>query len=273
MSELRERLKEEFKRDKEYREAYTEDFLNTSIAAQIKVIREQRGMTQAELAERIGTKQAGISRIENVNYSAWKISTLKKIAFALGTRLKVSFETFGSLLDEAEAFSRKALERPAFEEDPAFQESVSPVPTQVNAPQSLVSGPASASPSLAEAFRQLFTETEMEKEIKGTPFKLLNLNRIWKEPEAFRQLITETETEEEPKAFRQFVQDTPFEPPNLNRTLEASRPLWTQVLGQLLEGSQKITQPGGKPGFDPSLCHQQPIGRTYPQQPIARIAA
>jgi transcriptional regulator with XRE-family HTH domain len=120
MSELRERLKKEFA-DQEYREAYAEDFLNTSIATQIKVIREQREMTQGELADKIGTKQAGISRSENVNYAAWKIETLKKIAFALGCRLKVSIETFGSLLDEAETFSREALQRVSFENDLAFK--------------------------------------------------------------------------------------------------------------------------------------------------------
>jgi transcriptional regulator with XRE-family HTH domain len=121
MSESLNELKKEFQ-DKEYREAYADDFLNTSIATQLVVLREQRGLSQEKLAQEIGTHQAGISRIENVNYSAWNIRTLKKIAFALGGRLKVSIETFGSLLDEAENFSRKALERPSFDDDPAFKE-------------------------------------------------------------------------------------------------------------------------------------------------------
>ncbi len=140
MSESRNELKKEFQ-DKEYREAYAEDFLNTSSATQIVVLREQRGLTQEQLAQKIGTHQAGISRIENVNYSAWNIRTLKKIAFALDVRLKVSFETFGSLLDEAEAFSRESLQRPFFEKDPAFQspnseegqsekEAATPIPAQ-----------------------------------------------------------------------------------------------------------------------------------------------
>jgi transcriptional regulator with XRE-family HTH domain len=120
MSESRDELKKEFQ-DKEYREAYAEDLLNTSIATQLVVLREQRRLTQEQLAQKIGTRQAGISRIENVNYSAWNIRTLKKIAFALDVRLKVSFETFGSLLDEAVAFSREFLQRPPFEKDLAFQ--------------------------------------------------------------------------------------------------------------------------------------------------------
>ena len=41
MSELVEKLRDEF-RDKEYRHAYADECLNTMIATQIKVLREQR---------------------------------------------------------------------------------------------------------------------------------------------------------------------------------------------------------------------------------------
>ena len=123
MEEYRRTLKSEFQ-DEEYRYAYAEEFLNTSIAAQIRVLREQRNnMTQQELADKLGTKQAGISRLENVNYSAWKTETLRKIARALGVRLRISFETFGTLLDEAERFRKETLQRPDFENDPAFGEA------------------------------------------------------------------------------------------------------------------------------------------------------
>jgi len=117
LSEQKEKLK-----DEEYRYAYAESFLNSSIATQIVVLREQRNnMTQEELADAIGTKQAGISRFENINYSSWNIKTLKKIARALGCRLRVSFETFGSLLQEDQTFSEDSLQRPTFEADPVFQ--------------------------------------------------------------------------------------------------------------------------------------------------------
>ena len=80
-------------------------------------------MTQQELADKIGTKQAGISRLENVNYSAWKTETLRKIARALSVRLRITFETFGTLLDEAERCRKETLQRPDFENDPAFGEA------------------------------------------------------------------------------------------------------------------------------------------------------
>jgi transcriptional regulator with XRE-family HTH domain len=121
MPEYRDTLREEL-RDEDYRYAYAEDFLNTLVATQIKLLREQRGLTQQELAELIGTKQTGISRLENVNYSAWKTETLRKLARALGVRLRITFETFGTLLNEAESFSQQGLQRPEFDSDPAFAE-------------------------------------------------------------------------------------------------------------------------------------------------------
>lgn len=121
-SPLRQRLKQEFK-DPDTRYAYAESSLNTRLASQIKVLREQRGLTQAELADLCGTKQAGLSRFEDVNHAVWKTDTLWKVARALGVRVHVSFETFGNLLDEKERFSREHLERPTFENDPAFSES------------------------------------------------------------------------------------------------------------------------------------------------------
>ncbi len=97
--------------DEEFRNAYAESFMNTAVAAQIKTLREQRGMTQEQLADAIGTKQAGVSRFENVNYSSWKTDTLRKLARALGVRLKISFEDFGSLPDEVEHFNKDSLQR------------------------------------------------------------------------------------------------------------------------------------------------------------------
>lgn len=109
-------------RDPRYSEGYAESFLNTYIATQIKVLREQRQRTQAELAKEIGTSQTGISRIENVNYSSWSIRTLIKLARAFDVRLRVSFEQYGTLPNEVVGFSRESLERVKREDDPGLAE-------------------------------------------------------------------------------------------------------------------------------------------------------
>ena len=119
MADMSETLKHEL-RDEEYSEGYAESFLDAYIATQIKVLREQRELTQVGLASLLGTQQTVVSRIENVNYSSWNINTLKKIARALKVRLKVSFETYGSLIGEVTSFSRESLQRAPRDSDPVL---------------------------------------------------------------------------------------------------------------------------------------------------------
>ncbi|MGO9991330.1 MAG: helix-turn-helix domain-containing protein [Steroidobacteraceae bacterium] len=97
--------------DEEFAHAYVDELLNTHIATQLKVLREQRKLTQEELANLAGMKQERISVLENVNYSSWSINTLRKLAKALDVRLRVSFETFGSLVADMTDVSRQSLER------------------------------------------------------------------------------------------------------------------------------------------------------------------
>ena len=116
---IRERLRERF-RDKKYRRVYVEDFLNTSIAAQIRALRRARKLSQGQLAAKIGTKQGGVSRLEDVNYSGWRVGTLKKLARAFDVVLVVRFESFGYALDDIASFSKQSLLVPSFDEDPVF---------------------------------------------------------------------------------------------------------------------------------------------------------
>lgn len=95
----------------EFSEGYAESFQDTYMATQIKVLREQNGWTQEDLAKKIGTTQTAISRLENVNYCAWNIKTLRKLARVFRLRLKISFETYGSLIYDVESLSRVELER------------------------------------------------------------------------------------------------------------------------------------------------------------------
>lgn len=132
MSELTDTLREEFK-DKETRHIYCDEFLNSSIATQIKVLREQRGLTQRELAERADMRQERISVLEDVNYSAWTINVLRRLAEAFDLTLTVKFESFGEKLFAIEDMSRETLEKPSFDEDPVFQETQDMASTWFNA--------------------------------------------------------------------------------------------------------------------------------------------
>lgn len=56
----------------------------TPIVVRIRAVREQKGWSQAELAERAGTRQATISEIETGRNSRIDLSLLERIAVALG---------------------------------------------------------------------------------------------------------------------------------------------------------------------------------------------
>lgn len=110
MNELRDELLKDFQ-DKTYAHTYVDDFLNAEIATQIKVLREQRDLTQKNLADLTGMAQPRICVLEDVNYGSWNIKTLKKLALAFDVCLKVSFETFGSRIGDIVNFNRDALQR------------------------------------------------------------------------------------------------------------------------------------------------------------------
>jgi len=119
--------------NKDYRHSYADEFLNETIATQIKTLREQHEWRQVDLAREAGMPQSMVARLENVNYSSWSINTLRKLARAFDVRLRVTFETFGSIIHEFESFSRQSLRRDHFDIDPVFQRPVGPHPERTEA--------------------------------------------------------------------------------------------------------------------------------------------
>ncbi len=73
------------------------------IGVRIGVIREHRGMTQTELAERAGTSQGAISMIESGQRSpSWDMA--ERLADALGARLSFALQRLARIeaLEEVE---------------------------------------------------------------------------------------------------------------------------------------------------------------------------
>lgn len=54
--------------------------------------REKANISQAELADKIGTKQPALSRLEKGGYKKATFETLEKIADALGFRISIRLE-------------------------------------------------------------------------------------------------------------------------------------------------------------------------------------
>jgi ribosome-binding protein aMBF1 (putative translation factor) len=63
--------------------------VNANVARLIRNLRVEAGLTQKELAERIGTAPSGISRLENADYEGHSLSMLRRVAKALGRKVTV----------------------------------------------------------------------------------------------------------------------------------------------------------------------------------------
>ncbi|MDA2922548.1 helix-turn-helix transcriptional regulator [Patescibacteria group bacterium AH-259-L07] len=83
-------LKSQLLKDKEVKKAYDELGPEFELIQLIIEQRLKQGLTQAELAKKIGTKQSAISRLERGTYNP-TVSFLRKIAEALGTELHIYF--------------------------------------------------------------------------------------------------------------------------------------------------------------------------------------
>ena len=82
-------FKKEVLKNREVREAY--DQLGPEFALVKLLIKERikQGLKQSDLAERIGTKQSAISRLESGKYNP-SLAFLNKVATALHVKLKVT---------------------------------------------------------------------------------------------------------------------------------------------------------------------------------------
>lgn len=120
----------------DFRYAMVEAYLNAHVALQIRGLREKRGWSQEELARRAGLHQTQISNLEMCKWKHdFTTETLRKVARAFGVRLRISFETWSSALNEILDCDQIPL--PAtFEDDPEFLmvgrsvSDVSPDPTE-----------------------------------------------------------------------------------------------------------------------------------------------
>lgn len=66
--------------------------VNVAVAQLIYDARNKARLSQAELAERVGTKQSVISRLEDADYDGHSLSMLQRIAVALGKQVSIELE-------------------------------------------------------------------------------------------------------------------------------------------------------------------------------------
>jgi len=84
------RLREEMK-NPDFKKHYQEERQALKLAMKIVELRDQKGLSQQELAKLMGTSQQAISRIESGEYEGFTLKTLEKIAGSTGMRVKIEF--------------------------------------------------------------------------------------------------------------------------------------------------------------------------------------
>ena len=70
--------------DPEFARIYEEEAAKSELWLQLAEARQAAGLTQKQMAERIGVSQAQASRIEKEGYDAYTLNTLRRYVKALG---------------------------------------------------------------------------------------------------------------------------------------------------------------------------------------------
>lgn len=83
------KVKAKWLKDPAVKKEYQDLKAEFQMAEELMKARVKSKMTQAELAEKIGTKSSAISRLESPYYGKASISMIKKVAQALGCDLQI----------------------------------------------------------------------------------------------------------------------------------------------------------------------------------------
>ena len=70
--------------DPEFRAIYETEAEKKELWLQLVEARQQAGLTQEQMAQRLGVSQAQVSRIEKEGYDAYTLTTLRRYVEALG---------------------------------------------------------------------------------------------------------------------------------------------------------------------------------------------
>ena len=96
-------------RSKIYRASFAEAATSTQIATQIRLLRETAGLSQSDLAKKLGTRQSAVARLEDANYGRQSLAILHRIARAFDVVAWVEFIPYSTLLRRTVDLSPSAL--------------------------------------------------------------------------------------------------------------------------------------------------------------------
>jgi transcriptional regulator with XRE-family HTH domain len=106
-------LSDNFK-DAVFRRVFAAKTVARRIAHRIKAMRESRNLSQGELAQKVGTSQSVLSRLERPDYGSYTLKTLQQVADACDVVLWVDFISHREFL-------RRIKSEDAWEEVPSYE--------------------------------------------------------------------------------------------------------------------------------------------------------
>jgi transcriptional regulator with XRE-family HTH domain len=101
--------------DPGFREQFAAADRAWDIALQLVALRRERGLTQEQVAELLGTKQQAIARLENPAYTGHSLSMIRRYVEALGATLDVTIVPSERLAE----YQRADCGKPLLEQAPA----------------------------------------------------------------------------------------------------------------------------------------------------------
>jgi len=81
--------------DRELAAAFEEDLSAADVASQIYKLRSRSGLSQRQLAAKVGTTASVICRLEDADYEGHSLSMLRRVATALDREVKIVFVPTG----------------------------------------------------------------------------------------------------------------------------------------------------------------------------------
>jgi DNA-binding XRE family transcriptional regulator len=90
MSDFRNFLKENLETDPEFKEIWENNAQKRELVKTIIALRIKEHLTQEDLAEKMGTRQSAISRLESGKYNP-SVDFLFRIAKALNRKVEINF--------------------------------------------------------------------------------------------------------------------------------------------------------------------------------------
>jgi transcriptional regulator with XRE-family HTH domain len=104
-------------RDPEYRHLFVNERLRSSVALQIRALRQAREMTQKKLGDAIDMAQTWVSKLEDPEYGKMTVATLLRLAEAFDTDLEIKFRPFSRTLTSLPTQTTEYFTVPSFDEE------------------------------------------------------------------------------------------------------------------------------------------------------------